>query len=317
LVDECAAAIQKEVVEPWLIATKRWLKTLKPTGELRAWPDAADLRSLLGRMVRPNERTLVLVLRKFYRMAADLAGNNTIGQVARAYLELLAQRAEREDGLLRAPEAVLDLEDRAAWAAEFGYRPGPGSGPTYAEALKRARHWQNLSENSAFRLTDDALLLAYQNRGTLITGLVTQTMLDDLHEVLDVSAYFAGLPPNQVAEDLEGIFPETYAGRASNIARTEMAEAYSLAQEAEFEDAGVASRKWVSMEDFSVRPDHAILNGQIRRLGEPWITPGGDVVPRPGAGPARQACNCRCDLDPVLDENFWLGEEPWLGDARL
>lgn len=165
-----------------------------------------------------------------------------------------------------------------------------------------------------FVLADPALLRALKQRGEKITGEVTQSMLDDLHTVLQMQYYDEGLGPVAVARDLDNIFPPTYAARAETIARTETFIAQMETLHETYRRNGVRQKQWAAFIDDKTRDSHADANGQVRDFDEPFDV-GGVQLMHPGdpSGPAAEIINCRCDELPVIDGDetvIWLG-----GDA--
>jgi uncharacterized protein with gpF-like domain len=72
-------------------------------------------------------------------------------------------------------------------------------------------------------------------------------------------------------------------------------EAQSL--NADIREMGIELRKrWVSVLDSRSRPEHAVMNGKILPLDEPWEVAGAQMLhPKDISGGASNVCNCRCD----------------------
>lgn len=82
--------------------------------------------------------------------------------------------------------------------------------------------------------------------------------------------------------------------RAALIARTETARANAAITQARAQDIGSEEYIWRTMEDESVRPAHAALNGQVFRFDSPPEIPG-EGSHGPGEFP-----NCRCYAEPII-----------------
>lgn len=166
-----------------------------------------------------------------------------------------------------------------------------------------------------FNLRDPKLLARLQLRGEKITGEVTQTMKDDLRGVLSREFYKNGKGPLALAEEIETIFPATYARRGETIARTETLFAQTLVQNETYKQNGVEKKQWLALLDKNTRDDHAAMQGQTVPMDEPFQVPSGGTIDYPGApdGETDQVVNCRCDFLPVFGKEMTLPPQPWLG----
>jgi hypothetical protein len=105
--------------------------------------------------------------------------------------------------------------------------------------------------------------------------------------------------------------------RAEAIARTESMTALHEAQQQAIQqaiDSGAVDPENVSMiwratHDKRTRDSHKAMDGQVRKLGDPFITGDGNELAYPGDpnGPAAETINCRCWLEPAID--FYAGLE--------
>ena len=102
---------------------------------------------------------------------------------------------------------------------------------------------------------------------------------------------------------LPGDYQTNYQHRPMLISRTETGiasgkgahmEAQSL--NADIRELGIELQKrWVSVLDSRIRPDHAAMNGQILPLDQPWNVGGVKMMhPHDISGGAANVCNCRC-----------------------
>lgn len=317
-----AAAFDREVLAPWQKRVKRWLESL------RAMPSAGKLRTMIAASAAPDSAAIDKVLRGLMLDAANLGGKEGLLKVAESYRTLLGAQTT---------EAVREADDRGRvkkrrtepdGGRTVIYEDGTverwepnGARETLQERLGRQGEWNDLmdpkkSETVAqtFNLRDPKLLTKLAAAGTEIRGVVTETMLDDLHGVL--SAQFAeGLSPADVAADIESIFPLTYADRGQNIAQTEVHSARGLVQHEVLERCGPQRHQWLSSMDLKVRDAHRTAHGQVKRIGEAFEV-GGTQMMHPGdpAGGAANVCRCRCDEVIVVGEDDDLPPAPWLGE---
>jgi hypothetical protein len=157
-----------------------------------------------------------------------------------------------------------------------------------------------------FNLRNPEMLAQLATRGERITGEVTQTMLNDLHEVL-LSAFVQGnLTPRAVTGAIGDIFPSTYAGRAENIARSEIGQAQGLLTTETYRMNGVEKQEWLSSTDAC--EDCAAADGQIVGIDELFEV-GGEMCEASAAHP-----RCECDSLPVFDDSTDVPEELWTGE---
>lgn len=91
--------------------------------------------------------------------------------------------------------------------------------------------------------------------------------------------------------------------RASLIGRTEATAALSfgvdaaIAQTEQFREDPV-KRTWLTASDEKVRSSHSALSGQVKAIGDPFISGNGNALMRPGDpdAPVSERANCRCLL---------------------
>jgi hypothetical protein len=266
---------------------REWLNGLNAQ-ELPASADA--FRQLLEREVPVDRALYYAVIDEFRLKTANLAGQ--------AALDRIVATARR---FVRTGEATGRVE-------EAGKR-------TLAERLQAGEEWNDVaSGGTVFNLRDPRLLRELKQRGTKITGSPTDTMMDELHSVLERKMYREGQGPGVVAADLDGVFPPTYGGRAENIARTEMRIAQGLITHATYEENGVEQRQWFALLDADTRGAHAEAHGQVRHTNEPFEV-GGEKMMHPGDPNAsiENIARCRCDELPVIDGESSLPAQPWVG----
>jgi len=279
-----ARALQSRVIGPWHSGVRGWLAGLE------RWPANPDmLMAQLQAAVPTSRRALAEVVAEFQVKIGNLAGQAALYKIARA-----AVRAGR------LPEAVQEAEEDEL----------------LSERLSRGVGWNQIARGKAmvFNLRDPALLRSLQQRGEQITGDVTASMLNDLRGKLEEYGYRQGLGPMAVAEQIEGIFPATYANRAENIARTETLVAQGIVQNETYTQNGIEQHQWAAMLDARTRAEHAAAHGQVQPMDAPFDV-GGEMLMHPGdpAGSPENVCQCRCDEYPVVDGDTTLLVQPWTG----
>jgi len=277
------AALQSRVITPWHKAIKRWLAKREDA------PMEKSLTQILRREVLPNQKALRDTLDEYTLRAGNIGGQGAVN----AILEGI------ETATARTQEAVGD-----AVKAE-----------TLRERLARGEEWNAAAgEAFVFNLRDPKLLKELATRGTKITGEVTQTMLENLRDVLSKEFYDEGLGPREVAKSIDKLFPATYAKRAENIARTETVIAQGTVGHAAYVENGAEKKQWLTLLDGATRADHAAAHGQVRKIDEAFDI-GGEAMMHPGDpnASAGNVCRCRCDELPVIDDETDLPVQPWLG----
>lgn len=118
--------------------------------------------------------------------------------------------------------------------------------------------------------------------------------------------------PAELADKIAGRYSASLLQlRGEMIARTETMAALGASQhEALMQavDAGAvpaqaAKTKWKSAKDRRVRHTHAVMDGQVRLVGEAFVSPSGAQLRFPGdpRAPASERIACRCWTEPVID----------------
>jgi len=261
---------------------------------------AARWRGWLDEVHTPAERRIATAARRTLReQAARVAGRvpaltetdaqarNLTGVLADALLDAIFPPAE---------EAVLVSQGMAASIEE-----------TIGIAMRRAARQVGV-EISVSRVQG----LANARLSSLVTN-TTETTRDALR-VLCEDALRQGL----TTAELQTAIQQAAAfapSRALLIGRTEATAGTNEASLTAWRDAeiaGVSVRKaWLSARDGEVRDEHALLDGQVRHVGELFtvpLAPGLAYAGEQGSGPgsfpsAGMVCNCRCTVEPVLEDS--------------
>jgi len=112
----------------------------------------------------------------------------------------------------------------------------------------------------------------------------------------------AGESVSELAERIDGLYEQTYKGRALTIAKTETAGAFGEGAEELRREEGVEKKEWITTMDDMTRDDHAAANGQAVKVGRPFNIGGEDLMyPGDPSGSAEQICNCRCSSAGVVE----------------
>jgi uncharacterized protein with gpF-like domain len=113
-----------------------------------------------------------------------------------------------------------------------------------------------------------------------------------------------GLGQSGVAGYVRDLVPSFSFSRSALIARTETHGAANYGANVAAKETGLdLKREWISAEDERTRESHAIANGQIVGMDQPFDI-GGSALSFPGdpAGPAAETINCRCVIGFITQD---------------
>lgn len=105
----------------------------------------------------------------------------------------------------------------------------------------------------------------------------------------------------QIVKDLKPVIDSRK--RAETISRTEVLKTFGKAQDQAAEDSGLFNYKmWLTAEDERVRCTHRPMDGQIKKIDQPFDLPSCGTVPAekmniPRTGTAANSINCRCTVN--------------------
>jgi len=171
-----------------------------------------------------------------------------------------------------------------------------------------------LGVNMAFHLKNADLLRELANRGARITGSISQNTLNRFREILYQSYMEQGLSPYEVKKRINGLFDDTYKGRAMTIARTETGVAQSIVAHKTYSKNGVNAKQWMALVDERTRPSHEYADGQIVGINEPFDVMGiAMMYPMDGNAPASEVISCRCSEVPIVSREI-QESEAWTGE---
>jgi len=149
-----------------------------------------------------------------------------------------------------------------------------------------------------------------------------QPILDTTNETMRImfqQAMEEGWSIHDMTKNLEAMFRQWMKGdltkedfewyssrmpfyRRENIARTETIGASNVGSWELYKNWGAPGKEWLGTPDNRIRDDHANASGQIKPINEPFDV-GGFSMQYPGdkSAPAKEVCNCRCAVAPVLE----------------
>jgi len=310
------------VIEPWHRKCWAWVRRIKEAPSERALTGAIRASCL------PDQAALRDVLNQYILEAADAGGQDALDRARPVILEAL-----RKSGLnTRAQEALpvpLTPPSSASplWKAiedEWFAAGGPGEvrkdaiplhedmKSTVQELLSRGEGW-NAGADFVFHLRDPAMQRELLRRGEKIKGQVTGTMLSDFRDLMAQQFYREGLPPDQLALEIEYLFPTTYKDRSLVIANTETGIAYGVTNHETAVRNGVDGHEWLAAGP-DPRDAHRAASGQVRPINQPFVV-GGERLMHPGdpSGSPGNIINCHCIELPVINDPRTIPATPWRG----
>lgn len=185
----------------------------------------------------------------------------------------------------------------------------------YAEstALKTAVFDPSLSSANGLRMMKQSLMARFMRdvQSADTAGLTARqredvrtyrrVLLGQLDESIDRGERVT-MKPADIDRQVARFENQLLELRAQSIARDQATAAYNLGvstAQQQADDLGLMSgfkRKWLTAADERVRSSHAAMNGQVRAVGEPFISGNGYALMRPHDpnAPASETANCRC-----------------------
>ncbi|MGH8709726.1 MAG: phage minor head protein [Burkholderiales bacterium] len=166
------------------------------------------------------------------------------------------------------------------------------------------RAWNSLSKEIGVRLRSQItgagigqrIRELHEGQVALITSLPREAAARA--QKLSQQAVSQGRRASEVAKDIAATEDVT-VGRATLIARTEIAKTNSSITQARSESVGAPSYFWRTMKDQSVRPAHRAMEGELIDWADP------PEVGDEGRHHAGVIYNCRCYPEPVLGGKFF------------
>ena len=245
--------------------------------------------------VGPLERKWAKRWQKFFDRQAKATLARLEGKRGR---QMLARGAD--DGV--DPAEIFDTEYWLAETDDFAQA-------MYEDTLAASFQAFNAQIGISFDLDAPFARSFIERRANQLAGKVTQTTYDGIKKVLADEA-LAGKSIPDIAAAIQGLFAQTYNGRATTVARTEVISGYNggTVEAAQQTDGVVEEMEWISTIDDRTRGnddrdeyDHLSMDGERVPLGDPFDVQG-DEVEYPGdpSGDAGNVINCRCTCAPVV-----------------
>ena len=159
--------------------------------------------------------------------------------------------------------------------------------------------------NAALPIIDDTQLRAMKSFLTSKIKSVTVGTVDSINTQLGLVIMGAQTPFDAVKQ-VTTLLKEDTTRRATSIVQTELARAYSTASQMRMEswsdEVDGLQKQWLKSGKLHPRIAHAIIDGQIRDVDQPYDIPGGIqmMYPHDPEAPASQTINCGCCSVPVV-----------------
>lgn len=199
--------------------------------------------------------------------------------------------------------SVDGVFDRDYWEAETLAVAGDSLSDVAAAAYSSfASRFPGIS----FDVTNTQVRAFIAGRANQLAGNVTQSTYSTMQQVM-ARGVENGLSIDDIADELDKLFTETWPARARTIARTEVIGAYNGANYQFAQLAGgriVAGGEWLAAFGENPREHHSAAHGQIREVGVPFEV-GDALLAYPGDGPASEVINCRCVYNELTPEEFF------------
>jgi SPP1 gp7 family putative phage head morphogenesis protein len=156
-----------------------------------------------------------------------------------------------------------------------------------------------------FNLRNLDFLEALEERANITSPGINKTSWEMVNNKIATGFWDEGKNPKKVAQDIKGLFEETYKGRAENIAITETGQVFSEATLKSYNKMGVEKKEWGAELDaceLCLDLDHQQVNINENFKSKGWQ----------GQSPLRHP-RCRCFLLSVIPEDFKV-EDYWNGE---
>lgn len=151
---------------------------------------------------------------------------------------------------------------------------------------------------------------------------VTLEAMNAINDQLGLVAIGAQTPFDAV-KAISTILKEDTRRRATTIVHTELARAYSTANQARMEQFAQLvpglKKRWVSSGKLHPRIEHQVIHGQEQPVDKPFLLEGGEVqmmYPHDPAAPARHTINCGCVSVPVVPKDNAYKFRRTVGDVQ-
>lgn len=232
---------------------------------------------------------------KAQRQAWQAKSERIMRSAARSYFRGLRDLARKNAGAGKAayvadPDRVLGSPGAWKRVAEDSF--GGAMRAVTSEALK-----QMAREGFAVIPPPSAFLRSIQKRTAQMVR-VSQRDRAKLGARLRKAIDEGGISDvGSMRKEIDSFFGTQSSARSVTIARTESGMLGSDVRQQTFEDNGIDEVEWNTSSDGHVRPSHAALEGERRKLGAKFSN--GLTRPCEAGAPAAEVIACRCVLLPV------------------
>lgn len=151
---------------------------------------------------------------------------------------------------------------------------------------------------------------------------ITLEAMNAINSQLGLVAIGAQTPFDAV-KAISTLLNEDTRRRATTIVHTELARAYSTANQARMEQFARLvpgmKKRWVSSGKLHPRIEHQVIHGQEQPVDQPFLLEGGAVkmmYPHDPSAPARHTINCGCVAVPVVPKDNPYQFKRTVGDVE-
>lgn len=287
-----------------------------------------------------KKKTITIEIKKFLRIVAlyksrarieakfELRMNNIFKQQAKKFWELERKKSWLDKCYLQAQKDLSEIKkmgmsenpkDRMKFVSDLTeewYKEIDGEDvlqktlkDSYKEGYDSSGQ-EVLNEfkiDSKFDLRDKTILGSLDNRANLTKEQIDDTSWELVKNTIADGFWKEGKNPEKVADDIRGLFEETYKGRAENIARTETGQIVSDAQMETYKRMGIPEKEWLA--EPTACELCFPLDGQIVAVEENFDNGLGWVGMNPLVHPS-----CMCAVTARVPDEYepsksWTGEE--------
>jgi len=152
----------------------------------------------------------------------------------------------------------------------------------------------------AFDVDNPQVIALIESLGNRIGGINNKTFRT-VKSIIK-NAYDSGAGVGEIEKQLREQFSMFSRSRSKVIARTEMNGVVNGGSHAAYEQSGVEKKGWLSTFDSETRDAHVHADGEVVRIGEPFIMTGEPLrFPGDPSGSPYNTINCRCTTEPKID----------------
>jgi len=143
-----------------------------------------------------------------------------------------------------------------------------------------------------------------QNVNNYTMESISDEIKDAIQEAVD-QGYTEGESVAQIEDRIDEIYDFAVEGRSKRIAVTESSSASNYGNLEGMKMANVEKKEWLSTHDSHTRETHLGLDGQVRKVDEPFDSPSGETLMFPSDPEAEpsETVNCRCTILGVFEDD--------------